>query len=116
MRLQEFCFSTERMTNTGDDVSIFELVPAGWFRFQVPVRFAQHKARRYNGTLKACIDCALKWRPDLQFKRYQLHKDGLVLPGTFAVAGTAILIEERNMPDGVGRVCYYSCAESVNLD
>jgi hypothetical protein len=76
------------MTYSGDDVSVRELVPADWFRSKVQVRFAQHKARRYNGSLNDCIDCAVKWRADLHFKRYQLHKDGLVLPGIFAVAGT----------------------------
>jgi hypothetical protein len=95
-----------------NDAPFRELVPVDWFRSKVQVRFAQYKPRKYNGTLNACVDSARKLRPELRFKFYQIHKDGLVLPGLFAVAGT-VLIEESNTSDA--SVCYYFCSESMSL-
>ena len=104
-----------RMKKPADEVRFRKLVPAEWFRSKVLVKFEQHRVRTYRGTLNSCIDCSLKLRPKLKFKRYQLYKDGLELPGIFAVAGNVVLIEERNMPDNGGKICFYSCADSLSL-
>jgi hypothetical protein len=95
------------------EVRFPELVPAEWFRSKILVKFERHKVRTYRGTLSSCIDCTLRLLPKLRFKRYQLYKDGLELPGIFAVAGNVVLIEERNMPDNGGKICFYSCADSL---
>jgi hypothetical protein len=104
-----------RMKKPADHVRFPELVPAEWFRSKILVKFEQHKVRMYRGALSSCIECTLKLLPKLKFKRYQLYKDGLELPGIFAVAGNVVLIEERNMPDNGGKICFYSCADSLSL-
>jgi len=103
------------MKKSAADVGSRELVPAEWFRSNVLVKFEQHRVRTFPGTLDSCVDCVLQRRPKLKFKRYLLYNDGLVLPGTFAVAGNVMLIEERNLPDNEGKVCFYSCADSLSL-
>ena len=97
------------------DVWFRQLVPAEWFRSKVLVKFERHRVRIYPGTLNSCIDCSLKLRPNLKFKRYQLYQDGSELPGVFAVAGNVILIEERMMSDSGEKTCFYSCADSLSL-
>jgi len=104
-----------RMNKPADEVRFRKLVPAEWFRSRVLVKFERHKVRTYRGTLNAGIDCALKLRPKLKFMRYQLYKDGLEVPGIFAVAGNVMLIEERDLLDNGGKICFYSCADSLRL-
>ena len=103
------------MNKPAGEVRFPELVPAEWFRSKILVKFEQHRVRTYRGTLSSCIDCTLKLLPKLKFKRYQLYKDGSALPGIFAVAGDVVLIEERNMPDNGGKICFYSCADALSL-
>ena len=106
---------SQRRKKPADEVRFPELVPAEWFRSKILVKFEQHRVRMYRGTLSSCMECTLKLLPKLKFRRYQLYKDGLQLPGIFAVAGSVVLIEERNMPDNGGKICFYSCADALSL-
>ena len=103
------------MKTPADKVRFPELVPAEWFHAKISVKFERYKVRTYPGSLHSCIERSLKLRPKLKFKRYQLYRDGLQLPGVFAVAGDAVMIEERSIPDDGRKICYYSCADSLSL-
>jgi hypothetical protein len=103
------------MKKAADAVFFRQLVPAEWFRSKVLAKFERYGVRTYPGTLHSCIDRALKLRPKIKFKRYQLYQDGSELPGIFAVAGNVILIEERTTSDTGQKICFYSCADSLSL-
>ncbi len=103
------------MKNPADKVRFPDLVPAEWFGVKILVKFERYRVRTYPGTLNSCIERSLELRPKLKFRRYKLYKDGLHLPGVFAVAGDAVMIEERSMPDDGRKICYYACADSLSL-